>query len=93
MAVAMGLRLVAVPVVTRMPKVVRAEAPELRGVVGMRCGCCGETVISINRSAWGGEPLFCEACMALPEDEAEAMILAREQGRLEAGLPIVELLV
>ena len=89
MAVAMGLRLVAVPVAKRMPN----ADPELRGVVGMRCGCCGETVISINRSAWGGEPLFCEACMARPEAEAEAMILAREQGRLQAGLPIVELLV
>ena len=93
MAVAMGLRLVAVPVVKQMPVVEAKADPVLRGVVGMRCGCCGETVISINRSAWGGEPLFCEACMQLPEDEAEAMILAREQGRLEAGLPIVELLV
>jgi len=81
-----------VPVLAAMPQVEMAADTEKRGVVGMRCGCCGETVISINRSAWNGEPLFCEACMALPETEAEVMIVAREASRLAAGLPVVELL-
>lgn len=56
------------------------------GVVASRCGCCGQLKFVENRDAYErrqetGEAIFCEACMALPENEAEAMILRRERGK------------
>ncbi len=51
------------------------------GVVGVTCACCGETVIIINRRAYDGDPEFCRACLDLPEEQAETMILRTRQNR------------
>lgn len=56
------------------------------GVVLSRCGCCGRAVFVENRDAYErrqatGEAVFCDACMRLPEAEAERLILARDRER------------
>jgi hypothetical protein len=52
-------------------------------VVVATCGCCGEPKFIENVDAAQarvrtGEVIFCEACMGLPDEEAERRIRVRE---------------
>jgi hypothetical protein len=53
------------------------------GVVGARCGCCGEIKFVENRAAnerrqRTGEAVFCSECLSLSDAEFEAKIRDRE---------------
>jgi hypothetical protein len=64
-------------------------------VMQTACACCGEPKFVENVEAFGerverGEVIFCEACLELPDAEAEEMILTREnKAELNGRLVIV----
>lgn len=64
-------------------------------VVVSSCACCGKPKFIENQDAAEarvetGEAIFCDACMALPEDLAEQMIRAEAETRRMALFNVVQ---